>query len=51
MVEHGYLAEIEIENQVGDQDDRNPDHTVQNLRLEHTFHALTELRKRQAAVT
>lgn len=49
MVEHGYLAEIEVESQV--QDDHNPEHTVENLRLEHTFHALTEMRKRKAAAT
>lgn len=50
MVEHGYLAEIEIECHApaGD-DDPNLDSALENLRLEHTFHALTELRMLHAA--
>ena len=52
MVEHGYLAEIEVECHApaGD-DDPNLDSALENLRLEHTFHALTELRMLHASHT
>lgn len=51
MVEHGYLAEIEVEDQapVGQDVGENLDRIVEDLRLEHTFYALAQLRELQAA--
>ena len=51
MVEHGYLAEIEVEDQapVGHDVGENLDLVVEGLRLENTFHALAQLRELQAA--